>query len=609
MDQSSTDANEREVVNYVPDEVCIVVAIDGTTDGAALYEHVRNRLNQRLVELLRSYQAPSRAKRQAAAPGNPLALDLTPQRLSARFRQDEAPLQPLKRNGVRPKGPSPLPPDGRAPREVPPWIALRRERGTTWHLYYQVGRDRVGLDSTSLAQRGERMDCIRELVLLLNGRLPGAPIDRFRKQSWSVTAASPNWLTAALPFSCGSPAGLPISAAPSGTNYRGTLSFPDEALVAALKKPRRGEVIVAVLDTCPDQKLVRKRSAALPNDFLKEVVANVPMNKPALVPDLYFSNYLSDCLPRLQWNMLAGPVEQHPDRFQMADHGLFALGLIYELMPPRSKLHLIRVLNDFGIGDLLAITHALIALPKALLGTETPGPKDPRLVVNLSLGAEIPIPSRLVERWLPATARDAQTMASRLPDLCTVLDGVHSNLSDAASWLAERGVLVVAAAGNDALRQDVAPGEPPPPRYPARYADVLGVASMRRDLRSPAAYSNRGDVLSQVGSGHISTFGGNVVPATSDTASATTSPDDSVVGIFSSPLPGGAPNTTGWARWSGTSFSTPIIAGIAARLWATTPAQMPGQVAATLRTFAHDPHGGIDPDSPLEVPVLPVTQA
>src|SRR6267143_3448624 len=94
MDQRTTENNEREVVNYVPDEVCVVVAADGIADGAAFSEHVRTRLNARLVRLLRQNDKQE--------PSSPLGRDLSPSRLAARFAQDPVPLQPLVRPGVRP---------------------------------------------------------------------------------------------------------------------------------------------------------------------------------------------------------------------------------------------------------------------------------------------------------------------------------------------------------------------------------------------------------------------------------------------------------------------------------------------------------------------------
>jgi subtilisin family serine protease len=139
---------------------------------------------------------------------------------------------------------------------------------------------------------------------------------------------------------------------------------------------------------------------------------------------------------------------------------------------------------------------------------------------------------------------------------------------------------------------------------------VLGVAATRRDLRTAADYSNRGALSLGAWPGHICTFGGNVVPAAAANQSATTDPADSIVGIFSGPsLPGGATNTSGWVRWAGTSFSTPLVAGVAARLLTVRPDLGPLELMAWLRSFAHHLHTGADPNSPLEVSVLKITQA
>ena len=289
----------------------------------------------------------------------------------------------------------------------------------------------------------------------------------------------------------------------------------------------------------------------------------------------------------------------------MPDHGLFVTGVVHDVLAGRGNVHLMRVLNDFGVGDVFTITHALAALPALLL---RPDP-DRRLVVNLSLGIDLPIPARLLDRWLPITAGNMKTLREHGPDIAELLDRLHANLRDVMQWLSERGVLVVASSGNDALRRDVDPGDPPPPRFPARYDDVLGVAATRSDLHSAANYSNRGELAAPIWPGDVSTFGGNVVPAPAPNQPATTDPSDSIVGIFSRPsLPGGAANLSGWVRWSGTSFSTPLVAAVAARLWATRPELTPMEVIALLRSFAHHPHAGADPDAPLEVPVLNITQ-
>ncbi len=594
MDHRTEDDYEREVVNYVPDDVWIVVSADDVADGAAFYDHVRGQLNARLVALL-NQAGPE-------APSHPLGQDLFPRVLLERFRGDPAPLQPLRRPGVQVKAPDSYSAQRSAP-PLTPWFALpRRERGqSTWQLVYQLGKDRVALDSRYLQERTRRLQSIRELVLLLNVRLAGTRIGQFRGQTWSIKSVAPNWLTAALPFSCGSPAGLPLPAAPKQPPH---VVFPDTSVQTLMRRRVRGRAIVAVLDTCPDDKAVKAAARKFGGNPLLGAVAKITMNDPAVLPTGYFG-HLDGCLPRVQWNMLSGPAHDQPEHFQMVDHGLFALGLIYDILGKSAELHLIRVLNEYGIGDVLAINQALAMLPRLLLGSDDPSPDGDKLVVNLSLGSEVPIPERLLERWLPTTAKDPQKLAANLPHICMLLDQIHGNVADTTTWLTERGVLVVAAAGNDALRPDVG-GDRPPPRFPARYEDVLGVAAVSKQWRSAALYSNRGDTVIQAGSGHIATFGGNVVPSSADDHAAETDANDSLTGVASAAtLAGGRTNDTGWARWSGTSFATPIISAVAARLWMTEPALGPRDVAVALRQrFGHDPGAGPDPDFPLEVPVL-----
>jgi subtilase family protein len=585
MQTPPEDMNEQHVVNYVPDEIAVVIATNEIDDPAKLYEQVRSRLNRQIAALIKAS-----ATADQPVPG-PLGPDLTPVVLSKRFAGDRAVLQPLRRKKPRVTDNAP----DTAP-TLAPWIPVRN--GRAHHLYFALGRDPVLLGQMDLERLRLGLESVRELVLLLN-RFARTASDE--SAPWTIRAFAPNWLTIAYQFACGCPAGVPLPV--ESRRHRWPFQFRGR-LAEALEAPAKGEVVVAVLDTCPTQAALDAAALQFPgNELLKQVHNDIPMNSPQCAPT-DFAAHLAGCLPRLQWDMQGGPVHAQPEQFAMPDHGLFVAGVVHDVLAGRGRVHLIRVLNDFGVGDMFTIAHALTTLPSLLLRSEST-----RLVVNLSLGIDLPIPARLLDRWLPQAAGNLKALRERGPEVAELLDLLHANLSDVVDGLVERGILVVAATGNDALRLDVDPGDPPPPRFPARYDDVLGVAATRRDLRTAADYSNRGELAAAAWPGDISTFGGNVVRAAAPDQPAMTDAIDSVVGIFSSrSLPGGAPNTSGWVCWAGTSFSTPVVAGAAARLWAIRPELGPLDVIAWLRSFAHHPHAGADPDAPLEVPVIDVTQ-
>ncbi|MBV8719186.1 MAG: S8/S53 family peptidase [Chloroflexi bacterium] len=586
MQTPPEDPNEQHVVNYVPDEISVVISTEGIQDPAAFYEHVRSRLNRQITALLKAA-----ASGDQPIPG-PLGADLSPVVLVQRFGGDRAVLQPLRRAKPRPTDQT----AGEGPASSSPWISLRN--GRAHHLYFGLGRDPVPVGKMDVQRLHLGLESVRELVLLLNRF---ARTDAEEATQWKIRAIAPNWLTVAYQFACGCPAGLPLPVESQRHRWRFHFRGP---LLKAMDEPARAEVLVAVLDTCPTQVAVDSATLRFPgNTLLSEVHKDVPMDSPKLAPT-GFAAHLEGCLPRLQWDMQNGPVHTQPDQFAMADHGLFVAGVVHDVLAGRGRVHLIRILNDYGIGDLFAITHALAVLPSLLLQSEST-----RLVINLSLGIDLPIPARLLDRWLPQVAGNVKALRERGPEVAELLDLLHANLRDVVDGLTERGILVVAATGNDALRLDVDPGDPPPPRFPARYDDVLGVAATRRDLHTASDFSNRGELAAPAWPGDVSTFGGSVVAASAPDQPATTDPVDNLVGIFSGPsLPGGAPNASGWVRWAGTSFSTPVVAGAAARLWATRPELGPQEVIAWLRSFAHHPRTGPDPDAPLEVPVLDVTQ-
>jgi subtilisin family serine protease len=145
---------------------------------------------------------------------------------------------------------------------------------------------------------------------------------------------------------------------------------------------------------------------------------------------------------------------------------------------------------------------------------------------------------------------------------------------------------------------------------------VLSVAAVALDGR-PSKFSNRGDERSLTDG--IATFGGDATRAAPAALPTIEANDTGIVGVFSSgtiPRPPGPPveNCSGWVRWAGTSFATPIVAGVAAALWGrnASPGLAPAGVMEAVRRLtlgASPPTGATPPlDLELRAPVLRVEQ-
>jgi hypothetical protein len=296
------------------------------------------------------------------------------------------------------------------------------------------------------------------------------------------------------------------------------------------------------------------------------------------------------------------------DHFRMTDHGLFAAGIVRHLAP-LAEIHLIRVLDDEGVGDLFAIVSTLSQLPRALQTSD-----QRRLVVNLSLGADIPIGERLLARWFPNSYADATTLRQQWVNMCKVCQPIDRALDEVVASLDEQGVLLIAAVGNDAFTVPVGRKEP---RYPARYENVLGVTATKRSGHY-ADYANLGDEAVVLDDYGVAAYGGNAAlpgGAGSGPPRIDTSPDDvdAIVGIFSAPsLPGlsRAPreNSTGWVYWAGTSFATPIVSAVAANLWLQSPGSNHHQIHQALLALGV-PADGPPSDGYPDVPVIQVLPA
>jgi subtilisin family serine protease len=135
--------------------------------------------------------------------------------------------------------------------------------------------------------------------------------------------------------------------------------------------------------------------------------------------------------------------------------------------------------------------------------------------------------------------------------------------------LTANGAVMVASAGNDSNWLDM-PGRMGP-RYPAAFGEVIAVGAVDKD-RNAARYSNYPQ--SQGHHNGIATYGG-AIPTPDDIERDSI---DAMRGVYSdrlfpAPVAENPPkqdydprDPNAWAYWSGTSFATPIVSAVSARV-------------------------------------------
>ena len=229
------------------------------------------------------------------------------------------------------------------------------------------------------------------------------------------------------------------------------------------------------------------------------------------------------------------------------DHGTFGASLI-KAVAPKCKLLLYRVLNDSNQGDLNILLYALdlFILEMAARPGSVPGKELANTVVNLSLGIN-----------------GAEFHKDEVQSLKRKLKCMH-----------ERGAVIVAASGNDS---GGTPNSPKQPQIPARYRFVLGVGSSNYEGQR-SRFSNLGNVYAPGGDSKD-----NVL--INDAAS---NPTDYVVGYAQRIAP-----DTKYAYWRGTSFSAPLVSGLAALYLSCHPSASPDEVIGKIINRAKQPAGSL----------------
>jgi hypothetical protein len=224
----------------------------------------------------------------------------------------------------------------------------------------------------------------------------------------------------------------------------------------------------------------------------------------------------------------ATPAPSTKTAIDVRNHGFFIAGLLHTVAP-HSQLRLVRVLQNDNRGDLFTLMKAVFNFLK-----ENQAQPPTGQVINLSLGVRLP--PQEARFGLPAEILSLQY------------------LMNAARCL---GAVVVAAAGNDSAKVTL----PLSPNLPAGWPTDLGVAATNPENQR-ACFSNQGRLAAPGGDGRGGKEAGDgCKPRNTDCQDG--SCPMAVVGPILQP-PYDDDNNNGYIFWSGSSFSTPLVSGLAA---------------------------------------------
>ncbi len=274
----------------------------------------------------------------------------------------------------------------------------------------------------------------------------------------------------------------------------------------------------------------------------------------------------------------------------ISSHGLFVASLAHAVAP-QSKIHLMRVLENDGCGDLMTILRGLDTTSRELSNSDAPFEESlAGTVVNLSLGVHRP------ENLCPG---DEPECTLALPKSVTSLQAMVQKLNG-------QGAVVVAAAGNDSWDVNVPAEAPRDAEIPASDPSVLSVVGSTYE-QTRGCYSNQGIVAAPGGNGvnlttrtmeagkSLSTEAGDVatcvVPGLLDSGDIywceSGNEQDCLIGFAY-----GLDEETGkpgfqYVYWVGTSFAAPLVSGTAAVMLDSGMA--PANVLSTLRAGVNPP--------------------
>lgn len=422
----------------------------------------------------------------------------------------------------------------------------------------------------------------RQIVKLMNHNL-----DKLREEGRiPIVAAMPDWLggsTGCISHGC-SIIPFPVEKEDScALPNCWTLTLPELSDVIQSKTGRG--VTVFVLDTMPKPEQIEQaaQDAGDSNWLLKDIVQQRKTGdivaRYQTLPELL----AEDAKDRI---VTGRDIYGRPSGFKMPDHGLFVTGIVRDLAPG-VKIEYIRVLNDYGVGDIHTLIYELEKIHKRMMSGDL---RDHPVVINLSL-VMMPPHEELPHFWF---SDNACCHGEELTQMMREVELLRIPLHLVIQSLMALGAVIVASAGNDSNTPDM-PGRMVA-RYPAAFPEVISVGAVDKSGNA-ALYSDYPAWPPQQNG--IATYGGGLPapePPSPDAGSANTvdvtKPIDALRGAHSSltypslsaddPVKDyTAPDKSAWAYWPGTSFATPIISAVAARLLEFLASDLPSHLRAT----------------------------
>ncbi len=387
-----------------------------------------------------------------------------------------------------------------------------------------------------------------------------------------IVSASPTLLFGGSPYSV--PVGCPLSPpipVPMDarcSSSRGLFPITLPELSGDLERMTGDGVHVIILDTLPRQEDITRavEGAEEHNLLLLDVANNVVMQHNHLPARVDEPNPLQ---PKTGKDVKG----RNGGGFRMADHGMFIAGIVRDIASD-AHVECIRALNDFCAGDSTAFVKALESVENRMLLVDQDDGNKPgdlyqkQVVINLSC----------------VVPPDDVLMAQGINDPSTV----RAELFKPIQALVNLGALFVSSAGNegDARYQPANPNNRRPEAlYPAAFAyqgpaGSMGLGNSMIPVGAVDKHGNSASYSCYPGDLGIATYGGDVPKNfKQDTSGCFTEAQDidALIGIYTAlsypsllledcrptyPVP----NARAWAYWSGTSFATPIITGLVARI-------------------------------------------